>query len=82
LFGTGKHSNPSITAGEKRNIQGRLICNFLVLDDQWDEPDDLEGKIVTLLEEREPYLTNLARQPPYRGTVTSSLEKSILQRTS
>jgi hypothetical protein len=25
LFGTGKHSNSSITAGEKRNIQGRAL---------------------------------------------------------
>jgi hypothetical protein len=33
-----------------------------------DEPDDLEGKIVTLLEERESYLTSLARQPPYRDS--------------
>ena len=68
LFGTGKHSNPSITAGEKRNIQGHLICNPLVLDDPWDEPEDLDGKIVVLLEEREPYLTSLARQPPYRDS--------------
>ena len=68
LFGTGKHSNPSITAGEKRNIQGHLICNPLVLDDPWDEPDDLDDKIVVLLEEREPYLTSLSRQPPYRDS--------------
>ena len=68
LFGTGKHSNPSITAGEKRNIQGHLIYNPLVLDDPWDEPDDLDGKIITLLEEREPYLTSLARQSPYRDS--------------
>ncbi len=33
-------------------------------------PDDLDldGKIVILLEEREPYLTSLARQPPYRDS--------------
>ncbi len=31
-------------------------------------PEDLDAKIVALLEEREPYLTSLARQPPYRDS--------------
>ena len=38
--------------------EGHLICDPLVLDDPWDEPDDLDGKIVLLLEEREPYLSH------------------------
>ena len=71
-----KRSNTCLEQENTVTLQYSFV-NPIILDDPWDEPEDLDTKITNLLEEREPFLISVSRHPPYKDSAEFSREVEL-----